>query len=492
MKNLLTLLLLLTGLAASSQTALKTDSVYISGKIENYARYKDSANSVQFIINDIVLGTQITHRAKIGDNGTYKVAFLKTGPQDVYIQYNDDLEGVIIAPGQHMQIDFDASKFETSLSFKGDGAKTNIDFKTWQTAFDKESTRLYGTQTVARYRAMATHIKDDDADGYTKYMTQRYTADSLFLANYIKQQKGLDPIFVKWVNTDLKYELYENLMRFVWMHPMYNDKKATDFTPPESYYGFVKTAELNDPSLSMASKYGGFLAEYVRYLLKDLPTSRTSKDVTNKYAAQPASFAKDVVLCQRVSSLLRAKKIDIAKEALAAVNTSVTNVNFKNKVNAAYNSAIEQQSSYQAAATAKVNNAPKTEADSLFVKLIGKYQNKVVYIDFWGTWCGPCRAEMPNAKLLREKLEGKDVVFLYLGVQSEEKAWKAMIAQLDIKGEHYLLNNSEYAALAEKFQISGIPRYILVDRNGRVFSDNAKRPSDDMLKPEIDALLTTK
>lgn len=492
MKNFLTLLLLLTGFKSFSQTAIKTGSVYISGKIENYAKYKDSANSVQFIINDIVLGTQVTHRAKIGDNGIYKISLLKTGPQDVYIQYNNDLETVIIAPGQHMQIDFDASKFETSLSFKGAGAKTNTDLKAWQTTFDTESTRLYGTQTVARYRAMATHIKDDDADAYAKYMAKRYTADSLFLANYIKQHKGLDPLFVKWVNTDLKYEVYENLMRFVWMHPRYNGKETTDFTPPESYYSFVKTAELNDPSLSMASKYGGFLAEYVRYLLKDLPTSRTSKDVTNKYAAQPASFAKDVVLCQRVSGLLRAKKMDIAKEALAAVNTSVTNVDFKNKVTAAYNNAIEQQTNYQATATAKVNTAPKTEADSLFNKLIGKYPNKVVYIDFWGTWCGPCREEMPNAKLLREKFIGKDVIFLYLGVQSVEKDWKAMISKLDIKGEHYLLNNNEYSALSEKFQISGIPRYILVDRNGRVFSDNAKRPSDELLKPEIDALLGAK
>jgi thioredoxin-related protein len=84
------------------------------------------------------------------------------------------------------------------------------------------------------------------------------------------------------------------------------------------------------------------------------------------------------------------------------------------------------------------------------------------------------------------------VVFIYLGVQSVEKDWKAMIAKLDIKGEHYLLNNNEYSALAEKFQISGIPRYILVDKNGRVFSDNAKRPGDDKLKPEIDTLLTAK
>jgi thiol-disulfide isomerase/thioredoxin len=492
MKNILTLVLLLTGFATFSQTAIKTDSVYISGAIGNYAKYKDSANSVQFIINDILSGTQVTYRAKIADNAAYKIAFLKTGPQDVYIEYNNDLETVIIAPGQHLQIDFDASKFETSLSFKGDGAKTNIDFKAWQTAFDAESTRLYGTQTVARYRAMATHIKDDDADAYAKHMAKRYTADSVFLANYLKQHKGIDPVFVKWVNTNLKYELYENLMRFVWMHPMYNGKKATDFTPPESYYGFVKTAAINDPSLSITSKYGGFLAEYGRYLIKDLPATRTSKDVTDKYAAQPASFAKDVIVCQRVFGLLRSKKTDIAKEALAAVNTSVTNADFKNKTTAAYATEVERQNNYQAAATAKVNNAPKTEADSLFSKLIGKYANKVVYIDFWGTWCGPCREEMPNAKLLREKFIGKDVVFLYLGVQSAEKAWKDMIAQLDIKGEHYLLNNNEYSALSEKFQISGIPRYILVDRNGRVFSDNAKRPGDDKLKPEIDALLDAK
>jgi hypothetical protein len=99
---------------------------------------------------------------------------------------------------------------------------------------------------------------------------------------------------------------------------------------------------------------------------------------------------------------------------------------------------------------------------------------------------------MPNSKILRDKLAGKDVVFLYLGLQSEEKAWKAMIAKLDIQGEHYLLNKNEYAAIAEKFQISGIPHYVLVDQKSHVVDGNAKRPGDDKLKPEIEALLNAK
>jgi hypothetical protein len=347
MKNFLTCLLLLTGLTAFSQKALKTDSVYISGSIENYARYKDSANSVQFIINDIVLGAQVTYRAKVADNGFYKIAFIKTGAQDIYIQYKDDLQTIIVSPGQHLQINFDAAKFDTSLNFSGDGAQTNIHFKAFDAAFNAESTRLYGTQTVARYRAMAASIKDDDAAGYTKYMTKRYTADSAFLATYIKQHQSLDAVFVRWARANLKYELLENMMRYVWMHPIYNGIKPADFTPPDSYYNFIKAADLNDPQLSLATSYGGFLAEYGRYVIKNLPPTRQQKDIDSIYAAQQASFARDVMVCQRVDILLRAKKLDDAKEELVTVNALVTNTDFKTQITAAYNSAVEQQSTYQ-------------------------------------------------------------------------------------------------------------------------------------------------
>jgi thiol-disulfide isomerase/thioredoxin len=489
MKNILTLSLLLTGLAAFSQKAIKTDSVYISGKIENYAKYKDSANSVRFIINDIVLGDQTNHQAKVKNDGTYSIAIAKIGMQDIYIEYNENLDDILVSPGDHLTVNFDANDLDHTQSFSGDGAQANQDYKAYGVEFKKACVQWYGTEDMSRFRAMAASQKDDNPDTYKKLIAKWYAQEQTFLNNYLKARK-LSPTFAKWVTTNQKTEYYENLMRYAWLHPMYAKLKPEDFKLSDNYYDFMTEVPINDPGLAISSHYGYYLGEYGRYIAKKaFPDKMFVKDVIPMLFKLPSSFAKDVMICQEFYGPIKSTNMALITPFMADFKKNVSNPAFSNKIIKAYDDAVYQQNNFTLPANAQINQVPKTEADSLFNKLVGKYANKVVYIDFWATWCGPCRDEMPNSKLLRDKLAGKGVVFLYLGLQSEEKAWKATIAKLDIQGEHYLLNKNEYAAIAEKFQISGIPHYVLVDQKGRVVDGNAKRPGDDKLKPEIEALL---
>lgn len=114
-----------------------------------------------------------------------------------------------------------------------------------------------------------------------------------------------------------------------------------------------------------------------------------------------------------------------------------------------------------------VNETPKTEGDELFAKIMKKYKGKVVYVDFWATWCGPCRSGIEKIKPLKEEMKDENVVFVYLTDQtSPEKTYSAMIP--DIKGEHYRLSTDEWNYLAGKFNISGIPHYVLVNKEGKI------------------------
>lgn len=107
-----------------------------------------------------------------------------------------------------------------------------------------------------------------------------------------------------------------------------------------------------------------------------------------------------------------------------------------------------------------------------------KYKGKVIYVDFWASWCVPCRAEMPNAAILKDKLKGKNIVFLYLGYNDKEIAWLKARKQLGIQGEHYLLNDKMIKEADELFIINGIPHYAIIDKDGRIINKNADRPSD--------------
>lgn len=127
---------------------------------------------------------------------------------------------------------------------------------------------------------------------------------------------------------------------------------------------------------------------------------------------------------------------------------------------------------------------------SLFNDLTAKYKGKVVYIDIWATWCKPCLMEMKNARILREKFKGQDVVFVYLCINSPQEAlWKKLIAAHAIEGENFLINDKQLNELNNRFSIGSIPRYLIVDRAGNVSNENASRPGSSVTLNEIRTLL---
>ncbi len=116
-------------------------------------------------------------------------------------------------------------------------------------------------------------------------------------------------------------------------------------------------------------------------------------------------------------------------------------------------------------------------------------KGKVVYMDFWASWCGPCKGEMPHAKKIKEHFQGKDVVFLYVSIDDKEEAWKRGIDAMSISGVHTRTPgwNGEIATL---YQVQSVPAYFLIDKNGKFVSTKAPRPSQSQeLIRQIESLL---
>ncbi len=113
------------------------------------------------------------------------------------------------------------------------------------------------------------------------------------------------------------------------------------------------------------------------------------------------------------------------------------------------------------------------------------FKGKYVYVDVWASWCGPCCQEVPHLKKLEAELANKDVVFVSISVDSTEAPWKKKMAELDMHGNQFIDASKKFC---EIMNISGIPHFLIYDKEGRLMKQGAPRPSNPETKTLLEGL----
>ncbi|WP_159452612.1 TlpA family protein disulfide reductase [Pedobacter nyackensis] len=117
---------------------------------------------------------------------------------------------------------------------------------------------------------------------------------------------------------------------------------------------------------------------------------------------------------------------------------------------------------------------------------LNDFKGKVVVIDVWATWCGPCIKEIPFMKKLEESLKGKDVAFIGMSTDAEKdkSKWLKMIEEEGMKGVQLLAGQGN--EFSKFYKIGSIPRFLVFDKKGNLVTANAPRPSNPDLKSIIE------
>jgi len=114
------------------------------------------------------------------------------------------------------------------------------------------------------------------------------------------------------------------------------------------------------------------------------------------------------------------------------------------------------------------------------------FRGKYVYIDMWATWCNPCRRELPYLKSLEEKFSDAEIVFLGLSIDRDKAKWEEMVRSGSLVGTQLYLGSG--SSFQKAYNIEGIPRFILLGKDGRIVNPDMSRPSQDETLKTLESL----
>jgi thiol-disulfide isomerase/thioredoxin len=354
----------------------------------------------------------------------------------------------------------------------------------------------YRQSFTENYDSLIANAKDKTIDAFEEELFL-IKKNKLKWLDKAKQENPFVNYIATLIKKEINYAYYACLLGFA-ANECAIKNNAFSKKLPESFNEELKQMEINAEDMIYSDWYRKFLINYVAYFGSEALGFKNSNNFTNQvreeYKLIEATLTGNckgyalgkllIKSCDKIDAELSKNMLNKLKE-----------IDKEGKI---FKFAQQHCSSFIAA---KLNEkktekttAAKGSAYPILYNQEGKevnieqFKGKVVYIDFWASWCGPCRQQFPFSKKLHNSMTKKElekIVFLYISIDDSEENWKKAIEQNALEGIHGLSKGGWSSEVCKFFNITSIPRYMILNKSGRIVDENAKRPSDETLKDEL-------
>lgn len=121
-----------------------------------------------------------------------------------------------------------------------------------------------------------------------------------------------------------------------------------------------------------------------------------------------------------------------------------------------------------------------------FKNILKKHKGKTVVIEVWASWCGDCVKAMPKVKEMQAAHTNVDYVFISMDKTADK--WKSGIEKHALVGDHYMANDQMKGVFGKAMDIDWIPRYIIIDKTGKIVLYRAIETDFDKINETLESL----
>ncbi|UOX33898.1 TlpA family protein disulfide reductase [Flavobacterium sediminilitoris] len=280
---------------------------------------------------------------------------------------------------------------------------------------------------------------------------------SLVNYNYYKQRNYYNLLHINLKNEIenevIDYKINDSLVKYkFYRHYIYDyiikNNRIKEIAVSD---GSILDSKAAFDSVIKSTSFGEKTKKFLLYTFLEEIINNFSKPDAEKYF----QLFSENVTDKKLIEIIEKKYYGISKKA---TQKESTNVNFINE------------------------NKKETSLD----EVVSNYKGKVLYIDFWASWCAPCRAAMPSSRKLHETYKNENIEFIYVSIDKNFDAWTKAYKKEFISGDNnFLATNYPEATLYKEILLKSIPRYLIYDKNGKLVNGNAPSPDSQEIITEL-------
>ncbi|MEP1487736.1 MAG: TlpA disulfide reductase family protein [Algibacter sp.] len=443
--------------------------ILFSGKISNPISKEISLRKNKF-------GERgIEKKITLDPDGFFKDT-IRLGPGHYSFDDSKNRMSLYLVNGGKIHLTYDGNNFRSSAKFSGKYSESNKYF-----FLKKElGKKLTGDPTEYYAKTESEFLKHS-----------KFIKDSL--NTFLDSFNDIPEAFLEEERKELKYRYLVDLTNYEKRHGLasYEEKygeyngindKVLDFKVSDDFLTELKDIDFeNEEDFSSSYYYRELVSWHYEDEINEL-AKKEDNDVSlakmKVYATIPNDLIRNNLLVGTSMSFMGdTKKLD---EFYQIFQSYALQTRFSDIIKEKYNKLKKlSKGTPSPIFTDYINHAGgKTSLDDL--------KGKYVYIDIWATWCVPCLKEVPFLEKVEKEFHGKNIHFVSISIDNDKAfdKWKKMVTDKNMTGIQLIADNSWSSSFIDGYQLSGVPRFILLDPEGKIVMAYAPRPSN----PDLVAL----